>query len=603
MGSHTPQVSPSDDFQSREYDYIIIGGGTAGLAVATRLSERSDLKIAIIEAGPAAPDEPLINDPRRFGQSLGTKYDWQFETVAQEALAGRKLSWGRGKVLGGSSALNFMAWNRANKEDYDAWEELGNKNWGWDSLLPFFKKTETFIKPTAGDKEKYAYNYEPDFHGFDGPIQTCFIPDVTPSSKYWHSTVNNLGIKSSPGNHSGSNAGAWTTVAAVDQKQTRSYAFSAYYLPVANRPNLFLLTEALVQRVILDQKDTQWRATGVQFTHKGIVSSIKASKEVIVSAGSIQSPQILELSGIGNPRVLDAAGIAVKVSNPNVGENLQDHFMMATVHELAPSIAADGTNVTFGKPNSSSEGDMLGATMTYCCIEDIASPEELLKIRSKIELGKNIPDDLRFQICARKFLPGQKLGQLEYLMVDGNWSQDFESVPGKSYITLLQMLQYPLSRGSIHIPPQKFDGLPSTAEDTLVINPRYYLGTGVVDVDVMQLGLKFGDKICSTKPLSDVIASRAFPAEDSDGSDVFKDYHMYSTVTDWHPVGTCAMGGFEGEKKGVVDDRLRVYGVQGLRVIDASIMPLHISAHLQATVYAIAEKGASMILEDLTLIK
>lgn len=189
---------------------------------------------------------------------------------------------------------------------------------------------------------------------------------------------------------------------------------------------------------------------------------------------------------------------------------------------------------------------------------------------------------------------------MEYIFDVGNWSPHFKSVPGKKYGTLLQILQYPFSKGSIHIPRSSSSG-PTTSDDKLEIDPKYFTGEGgQIDFEVMVAAQKFADKICCTKPLSDIVVARVFPPpkQTVTGEEDFSDFVRSYTITDWHPVGTCAMGGEGGIKAGVVDERLKVYGVKGLRVIDASIIPLQISAHTQATVYAIGEKGASMILED-----
>jgi choline dehydrogenase-like flavoprotein len=342
----TPTVSVSD-FVNRKFDFLIIGGGTAGLAVAARLSECHELTIGVLEAGPAAFGEDEINVPGFFGRALGGKYDWQFETVPQPGLGGRRLKWARGKVLGGSSALNFMTWNRPSRQDYDAWERLGNSGWGWDALLlvssrrwpaairaaklissrPYFKKSETFHAPSREHQEQHKALLNCDAMGSDGPIQVMYTKDLSASHKFWHDTLNSLGVQTNSAHLSGSNVGVWTNVCSVNPRTgTRSYAATTYYAQAASRSNLAVLTEALVTEIVLDKEDGTWLAKGVRFQHGGKVYNVAASREVILSAGSIQSPQLLELSGIGSPEVLSAAGVAVKVANSNVGENLQDHL-------------------------------------------------------------------------------------------------------------------------------------------------------------------------------------------------------------------------------------------------------------------------------------
>ena len=244
------------------------------------------------------------------------------------------------------------------------------------------------------------------------------------------------------------------------------------------------------------------------------------------------------------------------------------------------------------------------SSVAYLPFSHFIPPSEFSSLSSSL-LSQSPPiTRVRDRILADRLSSPRILGQIEFNFDVSNYSPYFRSVPGKKYATMLQMLQYPFSTGSIHIPPMKPEQkIPTTSNDNPLIDPKYYLGPGgAVDFQVMVASQKFANRICSTKPLADIIVSRVFPpaslpAAAPDEED-FADWVRDSTITDWHPVGTCAMGGKEAEKGGVVDARLRVYGVCGLRVVDASIMPLQISAHLQATVYAIAEKGAQMIADD-----
>ncbi|TPX20366.1 hypothetical protein DIZ76_016254 [Coccidioides immitis] len=599
------------EFASQVFDYLIIGGGTAGLVVASRLSEKPHLKIAVIEAGPAVFDEPLINEPELFGEAIGTKYDWQFETEPQPGLAGQRVPWPRGKVLGGSSALNFLVWNRGHKEDYDAWVAMGNQGWGWDDLLPYFKKSETFHEPSLSEQEKNYSYFEASSHGIEGPVKTSHIQRFAPSLKYWHQTLENLGVEVNRQSYSGANAGAWNLISAFDPAAyTRSFSANRYYLPVSQRPNLFLLTEATVEQITLEKHGEEWIAKGALVRYGEEKFIVKASKEVILSAGSIQSPQLLELSGIGNPEILTAAGIPVKVANPNVGENLQDHLLTTFVYEMrTPSNSPDVNLLPPQKVEETSDGPkveepsraFLPGPAAYCPLFRMLTNEELEDITTRIcpEILKSTK--ARETRLRDAFLSGKMLGAIEYIWYGETiWNKAFKGEPGKKYATIVQMLQYPFSRGSVHIPPMR-DSRPITVDEKPIIDPQYCVGDGKIDLDVMKVGQMFADKICATEPLSHVIAGRVFPAKadnDDDDADVIDDYLRNNIGTEFHPIGTCAMGGFEGAKAGVVDDKLRVYGVRGLRVVDASIMPLHISAHTQATVYAIAEKAASMVLED-----
>ncbi|KAI1451730.1 GMC oxidoreductase [Annulohypoxylon moriforme] len=570
-------ISPGD-FTARDFDYLIVGGGTAGLAIAARLSEDPNFTVGVLEAGPAALGENTINVPRPVLQTLGTKYDWQFETVPQPGLDGRSLAWPRGKVLGGTSALNLMTWNRGNKEDYDAWEKLGNKGWGWNDLLPFFKKSEKIHLPDEEAEEAYQLHFDPQAVGTDGPIHISHAKEYSKMHRLCYDTLVNMGIPENRAHQAGSNVGVWTNLNSVNpEDDTRSYASRAYYVPNSSRKNLFILTEALVQET----------ATGVRYEHGGNPYTVSGLREIIISAGSVRSPQILELSGVGNPQVLEDAGIKVKVANPNVGENLQDHLLSISVFEVDSSL-------------EKAKLEPPGTPYCYLPISTITPPGRFEELASKVRtLEENSSEKMR--ISKGRFNPSAKLGQFEYIFDLTNWSSDFRPEPdtNKKYASILQILQYPFSRGNIHIQKRSNEGNRSTISENPIIDPGYYSGPhGELDLDVMIQGIRFADKICRSAPLSDVVHSRVFPPSSVESDDELRDWAIKNTSTDWHPVGTCGMGGSGGIRSGVVDDRLRVYGVKRLRVADASIMPLQISAHLQATVYAIAEKGAQLIRED-----
>ncbi|KAI1136508.1 GMC oxidoreductase [Hypoxylon sp. FL0543] len=575
-------------FAAQNFDYLVIGGGTAGLAVAARLSEDPSRLVGVVEAGPAAPDEEKIRNPGQVLQALGTKYDWQFETVPQAGLGGRTVEWPRGKVLGGTSALNLMTWNRGNKEDYDAWEKLGNKGWGWDGLLPFFKKSETFNSPSAATQNINREYFDHQAIGTNGPVHASYAKEYSDTHQLCYDTLLGLGVPENRAHHAGSNVGVWTNLISVNpEDNARSYASSAYLVPNSSRPNLFVLTEALVEEIVLSEGGGEWTATGARFTHGGISYRAQASREVILCAGSVQSPQLLELSGIGDPQILSGAGTRVKVSNPNVGENLQDHLMTISVFEVDPSLQ----KAELGAP---------GTPYCYLPISAITPREKFVQLASKINsLEKSSPE--KMAILQSRFDPAARLGQFEYIFDLENWDSNFQPEPnsGKKYASVLQILQYPFSRGSIHIQKPQASGLTPTTADKPAIDPGYYSGAnGQIDLEIMTQCVRFSEKLCQSPPLSSVVRSRVTPPSSIENDDGLRDWVVKNTTSDWHPVGTCAMGGSEGIHSGVVDDRLRVYGVKRLRVVDASIMPLQISAHLQATVYAIAEKGAHLILED-----
>ncbi|KAK0726371.1 hypothetical protein B0T21DRAFT_385647 [Apiosordaria backusii] len=594
------------EFAETEFDYIVVGGGTAGLAVASRLAEIPTLTVGVLEAGKSGYGDDNIDIPAYSGRALGGPYDWHFKTTPQPGLGGRTLPWNRGKILGGSSALNYMTWNRGSKEDYDAWEELGNAGWGWDSLLPYFKKSERFHPPPPEFKDNHqaSYNKPNSILGEDGPINVSYTRDFSPSHALWHAAFNEVGVESNPAHLNGSNVGVWTTIVAVNpETATRSYA--AHYC-LSPPKNLHILTEALVEEVILkkDGGEGEWTATGVRFSHYGRTYVASAAREVILSAGSVQSPQLLELSGVGRPDILGAAGILLKVESPNVGENLQEHIIDPKLPHPDDLFDEEIAAAAYEQYQREKSGRLtvLPCSMCYLPVSKLAPKEELATLASKSQQLEHFGPE-QASILSRRFSNDKQLGQVEFVFDLGNWNPSFTpDSDGERYCSLLLVLQYPFSRGSIHIAPDtgpNTDGRPPTAHQQPEIDPQYYAGPhGELDLEIMLHGAKFAQKICSTKPLKNIIPGPASPSSDVVSDEDLRSWIVENTITDWHPTGTCAMGGRVRKAGGVVDERLKVYGVNGLRVIDASVMPLHISAHLQATVYAIGEKGADMILED-----
>ncbi|OAA35407.1 Glucose-methanol-choline oxidoreductase [Metarhizium rileyi] len=606
MGGPIKPSSSAESFLTHSYDYIVIGGGTAGLALASRLAEDGSLTVGVLEAGGIAHGEEDVDIPAFYGRSLGGRLDWAFETEPQDGLGGRKLPWPRGKVLGGTSALNFMTWVRGGREDYDDWAALGNHGWAWDDLLPFFKKSETFHPQSQALREEYAATHEPEAFGTTGPIQISYSPDYSPSHKLWHSTLNAVGVKTSSAHLAGSNVGVWTNVNSVDPR-TAIRSYSTSYCMAQQPANLHILTGATVYEIVLSKADSggDYVATGVRFDHDGREHVVNVAREVVLSAGTVQSPQILEMSGIGNIEVLRKAGVPVKVGSRMVGENLQDHIMVAMIFEVDGSLSNPDDLLTDEMVVAAARKQYVGeqrgpftilpCSVTYMPFSQTVPSQALAEMHSKAADVTAYDSDKR--AILRKRLDGTStLGQVEYIFDLGNWSTSFAAESNKKYGTMLQMLQHPFSVGSIHIRP----GQGSAADAKPAIDPAYYMGDhGQLDAELIKECIRFGQKIAQTQPLAGIIRAAAHPTPAIVGDDgQLREWVKENTVTDWHPVGTCGMGGRAGIKGGVVDERLRVYGVQGLRVVDASVMPLQISAHLQATVYAIAEKGAHMILED-----
>lgn len=383
--------------------------------------------------------------------------------------------------------------------------------------------------------------YDADGFGARGPIEVSYATEFSASHQYWHDTLQHLGVHANKSHMTGSNVGAWTNLGSVDPRTgTRASSATAYYQPNRRRANLIVLSEAFVSKIILEQDDESWAARGVDFVHRGQKLSVSASKEVIVCAGTVQSPQILEFSGIGNPEVLRKAGVETLVPSPFVGENLQDHIMAASIYEVdsdlpnpddlkTDSNAAAAAREEF-KSKSTGPLTILPNSICYLSLSQVMSEEAFSRLAHK---ANSIRDDLpeRNQIRRTRFDPSlPKLGQIEYIFDLGNWNPYFHpdhASTGKKYATMLQILQYPFSRGSIHIQS-------ANPVDKPCIDPQYYQGAGgTLDLDIMVECAKFAEKVTQTPPLSNIVHGRVVPPESTTTDSNLRDWLVRETITDW----------------------------------------------------------------------
>lgn len=578
--------------------------------MASRLAKTSPkLSVGVLEAGLWRPDDDKINIPAFIGQSLmQPEYDWQLMTEPQPHSNNRQYAWPRGKVLGGSSALNFLVWQRGAAAEFDAWKKMGpNPGWDWQSLERIFKKSATMLPPsTQLQKDNFA-GIDPEMHGSDGPVQVSFSAWYTEPQKHWIEALKALGLNSNVDGLRGDNSGVWTSPATLDQKTwRRSYAASAHYEPNRDLDNFKVLCGAHAKKVILTNDGSEKKATGVEYLHDGKSYTVKARKEVIVSGGSINSPALLELSGIGAPEVLKAAGVEPQVDLPGVGRNLQEHLYCTSSYELKegfttwdslgkPEFAATAMESYRGQGGDKGILASAFSGFAFVPISQYMSKEEATKIKSEVKSaidgGKYYANEVE-RLSAQEHLDqldDEKIPSIEYIFAPGFFATASAPQPGKNYLSILTALQHPFSRGEIHI----------TSTDPLKpprIDPKYF--SIDADLKIMSKAVKWCDKIVSSPSLKDIIVKQQDPSPEKykteeDYDEFVKDF----SVTEYHPLGTCSM--VPREKGGVVDERLRVHGVKGLRVCDASIAPLMPSSHIVAVVYAIAEKGAELILEDL----
>lgn len=383
--------------------------------------------------------------------------------------------------------------------------------------------------------------YDNDGFGTRGPIEVSYATEFSASHQYWHDTLQHLGVDTNKSHMTGSNVGAWTNLGSVDPRTcTRATSATAYYQPHRQRANLVVLSEAFVNKIILEQDDESWAARGVEFVHKGQTLSVSASKEVILCAGAVQSPQILELSGVGNPEVLSKAGVQALVPSPLVGENLQDHIMAASIYEVDSALPnpddlkADPSAAAAAREEFKLKGTgpltILPNSICYLSLSQVMSEEAFSRLAYK---ANSIQDDLpeRNQVRRTRFDPSlPKLGQIEYIFDLGNWNPYFHPDPsstGKKYATMLQILQYPFSRGSIHIRS-------ANPADTPCIDPQYYQGVGgSLDLDIMVECAKFAETVTQTPPLSAIVHGRVVPPSAAKTDDDLRDWLVRETITDW----------------------------------------------------------------------
>jgi choline dehydrogenase len=500
-----------------QYDYIIIGAGSAGCVVANRLTEDSETTVLLLEAG--NPDtKPEIQIPSKWLNLLGSEVDWGYFSEPEPYLNNRKIFCPRGKVLGGSSSINAMIYIRGNPDDYDHWQELGNPGWSYQDILPYFKKSE--------NQQRGASEY----HGIDGELSVTDLISPTVISQRFVDAAVALGHHNNPDFNAIRQEGAGLYQMTIKDGKRHSTA-AAFLMPIRQRPNLTITTGALVTRLLFKKT----RAVGVEYLHEGMLHQVRINREVILSAGAFDSPKLLMLSGIGKAAHLQALGISVVADLPGVGQNLQDHPLVSVAYQATQDLHFASTS------NVGEAGLFLHS-----------------------EGNSEVAPDLQFIFSPIQLLP------------PGYTPSDF-GFTGVVTLTRLQNI------GSVSLRS-------SDPKDAPMLRMNYLQSEA--DVQKLVAGIKLMRELFQTSAFDEFRGRAVAPGADVQSDKALEAYIRETCSPVFHPVGTCKMG---TDPMAVLDPELRVHGIEGLRVVDASIMPTITTGNTNAPTIAIAEKAADLI--------
>ncbi|KAL8761077.1 MAG: hypothetical protein Q9184_002783 [Pyrenodesmia sp. 2 TL-2023] len=587
-----PRASNKDS-KNNTFDYILVGGGTAGLALANRLAEGSTHSVAVIEAGgfyeqdngnvSVVPAYCMVNagtDSTDFNPLV----DWGFVTEPQKALGGRRLHYTRGKTLGGTSARNWMYYQRPNAGSLDKWADIaGDDSYTFDKLLPFFKKSVQYTPPvvlspnSTNDQDPGAWS------SAGGPLQLSHGKYLDPFGTWVQPAAVKLGMASINGFQSGNLLGSAYVPFTVDPvKSQRSSSESSFLQSLPPKARLQVYHHTLAERVLLNMRN---RATGVRVSSNGTSFSLNARKEVILSAGVFQSPQLLMLSGIGPAATLAKHNISVRINMPGVGSNLQDHAFFGTQRRVLVSTAsAQLNNVSVSTEVRTAYNDLATGPLT------IPAAGFLAYEKVPPHLRKNLSSSTCHALDT-SFSPDWP--DIEHLPVGAalgyqrNYPNE-DPVDGYNYASIASLLGTPFSRGTVSISS-------SNPADPPLIDPNYLSHPADVELAIAAVWRQ-REFWAQMKDLT--IGKETLPGENVTSDADILEYIKQSIGIAPHAVGTCRMGR-KSDTGSVVDGVGRVYGAQRLRVVDASVIPLLPPGHIQATVYAVAEKIADAILRGL----
>ena len=538
------EPAKNDGSEAVEADYIIVGGGSAGAVLARRLSEHRNIRVLLLEAGGEA-GSLLVQIPVGFARLVGNpKFDWRYEQAPDPSINGRRFLWSGGRLLGGSSSINGQVFIRGTEQDFGHWASAGAAGWGFDDVLPYYIKSESWAGEPAA------------LRGSTGPMAVAPMRDFHLISRTFLDGCAELGLPVLEDHNKGVSDGAFLTQ--VNQRGGwRCSTEKAYLRPVRASPNLKVVTGASVERVVIKEG----RATGVEFIRGGRRHVASAAAEILLSAGAIGSPGVLLRSGIGPAPALQAAGITVASDRPEVGANLQEH-----------SAASQSRHVAVPTLNSQvGPLDMLRHLARFIRHRDgvFSEPAVQAMALARTSDGLGEPD------VQLHFMP------LAYDIEPDTVSSASARMPRTPAVTITASISHPWSRGRVTIDEA---GRPQI-DHQLLGDPR--------DLATLVGAMKLVERLFQTSAMAAVTVGRRVPSSSVPSDSDWADFVRAKTMIGYHPVGTCRMG---SDPAAVVDPSLRLNGTGGLRVIDASIMPRITATNTNATTIMIAEKAADMII-------